>query len=289
MYLNTGDDALFWTPPEAPAGVYGSFAPSPPLADFVARLHAGHEWVPPDAPVVERVLPDGGVLLVFNLGDGPAEPEGGTGYACEALGARCAPSIIRMAGRMEHASARLKPGGMAALLGLPAAELAGANVPLDALWGARAGQARERLMAAPRGRARAAVLDAILLERLGGRLPRPDPAAAEAVRRIEASGGRMRVRDLAHALGVGERRLGQIFERQVGLSPKALCRIARFHAAVSLLQRAPERSWTDVAYECGFYDQSHLVHEFQALAGLSPGEFRARGCGFFQDASGGGE
>ncbi|HEX2204306.1 MAG TPA: helix-turn-helix domain-containing protein, partial [Longimicrobium sp.] len=111
---------------------------------------------------------------------------------------------------------------------------------------------------------------------------------AEAVRRIEASGGRVRVRELAQGLGVGERRLEQLFARQVGLSPKAMCRIARFRAAVALLQRDPERAWTDVAYDRGFYDQSHLVHEFRALSGLAPGDFRARGCGFFQDASGGG-
>ena len=71
----------------------------------------------------------------------------------------------------------------------------------------------------------------------------------------------------------------------MGLSPKAVCRLARFRAAVSVLQREPERAWTDIAYDCGFYDQSHLVNEFQALAGLAPGDFRGRGCGFFQDAS----
>ncbi|HEX2203814.1 MAG TPA: DUF6597 domain-containing transcriptional factor, partial [Longimicrobium sp.] len=160
MYLNTGDDALFWRSSDAPAGVYRSVAPAPPLADFVARIHFGHEWVPPEAPVVERVLPDGGVHLIFDLGDAPAQPEGGTAYASEVVGARCTPAVIRMAGRMEHVSARLEPGGMEALLGVPAAELAETSVSLDALWGSRADEARERLAAAPRGPARAAVLEA---------------------------------------------------------------------------------------------------------------------------------
>lgn len=288
MYLNTGGDALFWQAPDAPGGVYASVQPGPPLRAFVHRIHFGHEWVDPAHPVTERVLPDGGVHLIFNLGDPPAVP-GGEGAAAVAAGARCEPSLIHMAGRVEHVTATLRPGGMAALLGVPAAELAGRDVPLDALWGAHAADALDRLGAAPPGPARAAALEAVLRDRLAARDPRSDAAAAEAVRMIERAGGRIRVRALAAAVGIGERRLEQVFQRQVGLSPKAVCRLARFRATVGVLQREPGRAWTDVAYDCGFYDQSHLVNEFRALAGLAPGDFRDRGCGFFQDGTGAAE
>lgn len=284
MYLHTGEQALFWQPGEAPAGVYASLAPAAPLRPFVERIHFGHEWVDPAHPVVERVLPDGGVHLIFNLGDPPAVP-GGDSAAAVAVGARCEPSLIHMAGRVEHVTVTLRPGGMAALLGIPAAELARHDVPLDALWGPRAAEVLERASAVPAGRPRADAVQAVLMEMLAARAPRPDAAAAEAVRRIGAARGRVRVRELASAVGIGERRLEQVFARQVGLSPKAVCRIARFRAAVDLVQRAPDRAWSDVAYACGFYDQSHLVNEFQSLAGLAPGDFRGRGCGFFQDAS----
>jgi AraC-like DNA-binding protein len=284
MYLHTGDDALLWPAPGAPDGGFQSVAPTAGLRPFVERIGFGAEWVDPAHPLMERVLPDGGVHLLLNLGDPPAIP-GTSPPACEALGARCAPSIIRMAGRVEQVTVTLRPGGMAALLGVPAGELSGHDAPLDALWGPRAAQALERIAATPVGPARVAAVEAVLMEMIAARAVRPDAVAAEAVRRIEASRGRIRVRALADGLGVSERRLEQLFHRHVGLSPKAVCRIARFRATVALLQREPHRPWSDVAYSCGFYDQSHLVHEFQALAGLAPGEFRARGCGFFQDAS----
>ena len=284
MYLHTGDEALFWRPPDAPAGVFAAVAPAPPLRDFVDRIHFGHEWVDPANPLVERVLPDGGVHLIFNLGDPPAVP-GSAGAAAVAAGARCEPNIIHVAGRVEHVTVTLRPGGMAALLGVPATELARCDVPLDALWGRRAAEALERLAETPPTAARAAAMQAVLLEMLAARAARPDPLAAEAVRMIRQARGRIRVRALAAAVGIGERRLEQIFQRDVGLSPKAACRIARFRSTVSLLQREPHRAWSDLAYGCGYYDQSHLVNEFRALAGLAPGEFRERGCGFFQDAS----
>lgn len=284
MYLHTGDEALFWQPPQAPAGVFASVRPGPQLRGFVERIHFGREWVDPARPVTERVLPDGGVHLILNLGDPPAV-EGAAGAASVAVGARCEPSIIHMSGRVEHVTVTLRPGGMAALLGIPAGELAARDVPLDALWGSFAAEALERLAPTPPTLARAAAMESVLLDRLAARDARPDATAAEAVRMIERARGRIRVRELAAALGIGERRLEQIFHRHVGLSPKAVCRIARFRSTVALLRREPGRGWTDLAYEGGFYDQSHLVNEFQALAGLAPGAFRERGCGFFQDAS----
>lgn len=283
MYLNTGGEPLFWQTPEAPVGVYASATPSPSLRAFIERIHFGSEWVDPAHPIVERVLPDGGVHLVFNLGDAPAQP-GNVGSAGEAVGARCGPSLLHMAGRIEQVTVSLRPGGMAALLGVPAGELAGREVPLDLLWGPRAAEAVDRLAGVPIGPARAAALEAVLADVLADRAARPEAAAAEAVRMIARVRGRIRVRELASAIGLGERRLEQIFHRHVGLSPKAVCRLARFRATVALLQRDPHRAWTDIAYDCGFYDQSHLVNEFQALAGLAPGDFRERGCGFFQDA-----
>ncbi|HEX2079649.1 MAG TPA: DUF6597 domain-containing transcriptional factor, partial [Longimicrobium sp.] len=201
MYLHTGNEALFWQPPDAPAGVFAAVAPGPSLHDFVERIHFGHEWVDPARPLVERVLPDGGVHLIFNLGDPPAVP-GSAGAAAVAAGARCEPNLIHVAGRVEHVTVTLRPGGMAALLGVPAAELGARDVPLDALWGPRAAEALERLAGTPPTAARAAAMEAVLREMLTARAARPDPAAAEGVRLIERARGRIRVRGLAAALGI---------------------------------------------------------------------------------------
>jgi AraC-like DNA-binding protein len=65
-----------------------------------------------------------------------------------------------------------------------------------------------------------------------------------------------------------------------------LARVVRLQHAVSLVQRGAVSSWTGLAYDAGYADQAHLVREFRALAGVTPGAYAAerRGVGFLQYA-----
>ena len=60
---------------------------------------------------------------------------------------------------------------------------------------------------------------------------------------------------------------------QTGLSPKAHARVQRFRAALALLGRSERVPWAELAVGCGYYDQSHLLRDFRAFSGCSPGEF----------------
>jgi AraC-like DNA-binding protein len=83
----------------------------------------------------------------------------------------------------------------------------------------------------------------------------------EAVKVIRREHGEMRVRSIARAVGVTERSLERAFRDIVGMGPKRLARIVRFQRSL--------HSEHGLAY----YDQSHRIHEFRELAGLTPTEF----------------
>jgi AraC-like DNA-binding protein len=82
-------------------------------------------------------------------------------------------------------------------------------------------------------------------------------------------------------LGIGERRLAQIFDREVGLSPKVAARVARLRRAVDRVLDGDESSWAAIATSSGYYDQAHMTNEFRALTGMSPSALAD--CGFFQE------
>ena len=54
------------------------------------------------------------------------------------------------------------------------------------------------------------------------------------------------------------------------MTPKLFCRIRRFQEVLVQINARATLEWADLAYSCGYYDQAHFVHDFQAFAGLNP-------------------
>jgi AraC-like DNA-binding protein len=275
LFLRLDDDPLHGPESSVPAGTLRAFAVGAALRAHVSHILLYRETFAAGHEVLERVLPDGAVRLVFNLGAAPSAGDG-AGQPVAAIGASAAPVVVRMRETVEGVSVTLRPGAAAALLGLPAGEIAGHAVHLDALWQGGAAELLERMAEAPDDAARVAVLQAALQRRLIDSRGIVHPAAMQAARLIAASGGRQPLREVAAAVGVGERRLQQLFHAHVGLSPRAWGRLARLHGCLRALRLQPAPAWADVAVDSGFYDQSHLVNEFRALCGVTPTEFLGR-------------
>ena len=136
----------------------------------------------------------------------------------------------------------------------------------------------DELVEAPHDEARARRLERALLERLDQSAAGGSSTTRRGMRLIGDEPAR-RVGEVASALGVGERRLQQLFASHVGVSPRGWGRLTRLHACVRALRGQPEPHWAQLATELGFSDQSHLIHEFRALTGLTPGAFVARTSG----------
>ncbi len=135
---------------------------------------------------------------------------------------------------------------------------------------------RERLLNTPSLEARFACVERWLLARLKPRTI-VHPAVRWAVDRIAASGGRMPIEELATQTGFTRKHLGNLFQQQVGVSPKSLARIHRFRGALGLLNAADGQvPWAALAEQCGYYDQSHLINEFRRFTGFSPVELARR-------------
>jgi AraC-like DNA-binding protein len=88
--------------------------------------------------------------------------------------------------------------------------------------------------------------------------------------------GSRRIADVVEETGLSPRRFIRLFSDEVGLTPKSFCRIRRFQRAVALLHEAEEIDLAGAALACGYYDQSHMIHDFQDFAGLSPASYRSR-------------
>jgi AraC-like DNA-binding protein len=135
---------------------------------------------------------------------------------------------------------------------------------------------RERLLNTASLEARFRCVERWLIARLKPRTI-VHPAVRWAVDQIASSGGRTPIEALATQTGFTRKHLGNLFQQQVGLSPKSLARVHRFRGALQLLDGANGQvPWAALAEQCGYYDQSHLINEFRRFTGFSPVELVRR-------------
>jgi transcriptional regulator GlxA family with amidase domain len=88
--------------------------------------------------------------------------------------------------------------------------------------------------------------------------------------------GSISVESLATLVGTSRRSLESAFRREVGASPKMYCRITRFRHLFDAVSRSdPAVDWVQAALDSGFFDQSHMIHDFRRFAGRSPTSFLA--------------
>ena len=172
----------------------------------------------------------------------------------------------------------LRPLGARALLGLPAGELAELDVPAEAVLGGVCAELRDRVRAAAGWPERFAVLDQLLLRRIGSRAEAA-PEVSWAWHELLRAGGTVRVSALAAGTGWSERHLTGRFRAEIGLTPKTAARVIRFSRARNLLVRHVaadgQPSLADLAAACGYFDQAHLAREFRSLAGCPPSQWLA--------------
>lgn len=87
--------------------------------------------------------------------------------------------------------------------------------------------------------------------------------------------GQTDITTLADAACLSQKQFNRIFSEYIGSNPKEFSRTIRFQRALHILETQPQISFTALAYECGYFDQSHLIKEFRALSGYTPTEYIA--------------
>lgn len=83
------------------------------------------------------------------------------------------------------------------------------------------------------------------------------------------------VADIAAMLGVSHGHLDRQFADQVGLSPRTLARILRMRRLLDRVDVYEKVAWAELAGELGWFDQSHLIRDFQRHTGVTPAEYAA--------------
>jgi AraC-like DNA-binding protein len=255
-------------------------APSEPLAPFVRRFSVYAERDTGFAR--RRELPSPLATLVFNLGcdlrvEHPLKTS--TTYRAGAAfysGMSATYAVTETDRSEQGAQITLTPLGARRLLGFPLDEVGDRLIDPCDLIGAAAREMAERLQETNSSGGRLAILEGKMTRRLTNSRDGPSRDLVWALRRLEATCGRIGVNALAQELGCSRKHLTVRFRREFGLSPKLFARVARFDGAVELMRRDRVASLAELASECGYADQAHLTRDFCEFAGSPPADFLRR-------------
>jgi transcriptional regulator GlxA family with amidase domain len=154
------------------------------------------------------------------------------------------------------------------LFGVPASAIANQQVSLSSLLGQAGADIEEQIMLAADNHARVAILTAFFETQLR-HLHQQPPAVFNAISYIIKSKGTVTVDALAQKHFLSTRQFERNFKEFAGFSPKLYSRIIRFQSAIEKY-KDKGRSLTDIAYDCGYYDQSHFIHDFKQFSGYHP-------------------
>jgi AraC-like DNA-binding protein len=253
---------------------YAEHAPAPAL-----RRHVICYWSIASDGAPHRVLPDGAIDLVFG---GASAPSG------QLVGVMTRALVTPPGFARSIVGVRFRPGGAAALFGIDARDTRDERIPIEDALGAEGRSLEGRVLdALARGAAPAvSVLESALLARFERRALPLDPRLAAAVAAVDRACGAVTTPALARSVGLTERHLERLFGARVGIGPKAYAQVVRVQAALAAVGEGTPAA--AVAAELGYADQSHLIRDMQALAGVTPAAWaRAHAVSDLSNPSGG--
>lgn len=235
---------------------YHEFAPPPRLAVSVECL-----WVMqhPEGPAVpHRVLPDGCADILFTTGSGKP--------TLQVVGAMTQFQDFPVLPGQLHVGLRFHSGMWAADIGAPGSVITDRLISLEEFWGKRARSLLARLEDASSPKACATLL-AESLSTVSSSTP-----LQRALAWMRSQNGVVALDDLASQAGLSPRQFRRLCREQTGLSPKLLARILRFRYALSRVH-SERGGHAGLAADCGYFDQSHFIADFQRFSGQTPAAF----------------
>lgn len=248
--------------------------PDAALKPFIDRLW-GWESAPGEVLALPTLLPGTGAELYFHYRT-PFKrlDEQGAASACARAHLLCLrrqPIALAPARDVGFIAVRFRAGMLHRFTDLPGRELIDRVLTVDDLWGQAGRELACRVAESAGQMQRLRLIQDFLLQRL--RADAADAMVEQAVAALYRESSSLAIAQLAARLHLGPRQMERRVLALTGQSPAEIRRLGRFQKVVRSLLLTPGAKPLEVALAEGYYDQSHFIRDFRALAQASPGRF----------------
>ena len=225
-----------------------------------------------DSPTLARTVPTGMMNLMFHRGNRLLSIHDNYLHPRVFLnGQEKTFADLEYAGQINMISVVFRSIGVRAFFDLPINKLNNLRVTAGDLGDKELAELEQSLTSTENDQICILLIEQFLLKRLS-RLAEHNLKRIETTIRLINS-GQTDVALLADTACLSTRQFQRVFSEYIGSNPKEFSRTIRFQKALHILETTPQISLTTLAYDCGYFDQSHMIKEFKSLSGYTPSEY----------------
>lgn len=167
-----------------------------------------------------------------------------------------------------------QPDGLFKLLGIPAYSLKDQIIDAQDLFGQAGRKLTVQLINTNSVKEQLNILNSFFYTRSSNSQASDQHIISSATELISKHQQPVTVEKLVRHTGYSERHIERVFHEHIGLSPKKFAGIIQLHRFLKLLKNSADRhNMTGLAYEAGYFDQSHLIRSFRKNIGLTPSKY----------------
>ncbi|MEP7141574.1 MAG: helix-turn-helix domain-containing protein [Ferruginibacter sp.] len=251
--------------------IYHSFPAPPQLSKYVRSF-----WVlEGDGPYIHRSMADGCAELVFHykgvFDEITSQDKVESSFIAGLSGQS---QVFRRFVTSEDFGifgVYLYPYAIPQLFSIPATALSNQMPDCDSLLGNEGRLLTDKIFAANGNMERVKIIIAFIVKQLY-KHEQKEQGILTVINKIVHSEGIIPVDLLAKSYFLSTRQFERKFKTFSGFSPKLFSRIVRFQASTRRYGNK-QLSLTDIAYDCGYYDQAHFIHDFKEFSGFHPRQY----------------
>ncbi len=226
----------------------------------------------------ERIVPDGNPELVVHYGhpfsEFTAENRKQEQPRVFLMGQMTRPLALDPSkGTPGIMGVRFHPAGVRAMVGAAMNEFTDQHLRVADIAPAATEALVDEVATAPNAAARAAAMQRFVAARAADHARFQDTHVGRWTSRLARASGAISVSDLAREADLSPRQLERRFRDQVGISPRLYANVVRFRSVFDLLSSESRPDWATLAAGAGYFDQSHMIRDFQRFLGCSPTAF----------------
>jgi AraC-like DNA-binding protein len=164
------------------------------------------------------------------------------------------------------------PTGTYRLLGIEMTSTVNQGLDATAFWGADVNHVLQQLRSASSPDAMAAIVYDFIERKFDVNCRAEEAIDEVAIEMLDAAND-YSLTQWADRACLSLRQFERNFIVRIGITPKLFIRIVRFEHAMRVKNADGNKSWSEIAFECGYTDSSHLLREFKEFAEFPPSKF----------------